>query len=80
MTLVSADNLLTHDSMNPPYGIDITRFSSFIRLVRVTAWVNRFISKLKGMRNERYGVTLSCEELHDAEDLWIIFVQKKTYV
>ena len=59
----------------PPFGIDISRFFSFGKLMRVTAWANRFVSKLK--QTASYTGVLPSDELHEAERLWILFAQQK---
>lgn len=45
-SLVSMDNCCENIKLVPPFGIHISRFSSFTKLIRVTAWANRFVSKL----------------------------------
>ena len=56
--------------------IEISRFNSFTRLVRVTAMVQRFIKncRMKGHANKARGAITS-EEMQTAEDLWIRNVQ-----
>ena len=56
--------------------IDISRFNSFTRLVRVTAMVQRFIKncRKKGNANKVHGAITS-EEMQTAEYLWIRNVQ-----
>ena len=56
--------------------IEISRFNSFTRLVRVTAMVQRFIKNcmMKGHANKACGAITS-EEMQTAEDLWIRNVQ-----
>ena len=60
-----------------PYDIDITRFSSFAKLVRVTALVKRFIEKMKKTKT-RNG-SLDAAEIHDAEQKWIAYIQAEHY-
>ncbi|XP_077491913.1 uncharacterized protein LOC144102539 [Amblyomma americanum] len=52
-----------------PSLMDIQRYSSFIRLIRVTAWVLRFVSRMR-RRNDEVGA-LTAEELDQAEIFWI---------
>ena len=66
------------DSLSTPYpaDIDVNNFSDYGKLIRVTAYVLKFIRKL---RKERSVVTLTREELNDAETLWIKSDQHKSY-
>lgn len=65
-------------------AIPVDRFSSFSKLVRVTAWINRFIFNCRA-RCEVSTVTtnsshcLSLTELKSAERYWISFIQKETF-
>ncbi|CAC5418972.1 unnamed protein product [Mytilus coruscus] len=58
-----------------PYNIDIRRFSSYHKLIRVTAWIERFISKIRRIpsNSEKY---LSVKETRKAEKKWI---QRKSF-
>ena len=47
------------------------RFSSFRRLVRVTAYVMRAVKMFKSKRAGQSGSSLSTEQLSDAECRWI---------
>ncbi|CAC5379121.1 unnamed protein product [Mytilus coruscus] len=61
-----------------PYNIDIRRFSSYHKLIRVTAWIERFISKSRRIssNSEKY---LSVNETREAEKKWIQSVQRKSF-
>ena len=52
-------------------SIQCERFSSFRRLVRVTAYVMRAVKMFKSKRASQSGSSLSTEELADAERRWI---------
>eukprot|EP00794_Sanderia_malayensis_P001248 gene1248-biopygen477 len=57
--------------------VDIDRYSTLNRLLRITAWVKRAVANLKGKRNKgevKYG-NLSASEIKEAEKLWIRDVQ-----
>ena len=69
------DNCCENMKLVPPFGIDISRFFSFAKLMRVTGWANRFVSKLK--QTASYTGVLPHDELHEAERLWILFAQRK---
>ena len=52
-------------------SIQCERFSSFRRLVRVTAYVMRAVKMFKSKRASQTSSLLSTEELADAECRWI---------
>ena len=52
--------------------IDISRFSSFKRLVRLTAWVLRLVRNIKSKQSENQELReLTKAEMQEAKDLWI---------
>ena len=62
------------------FPIDFNSFSSFSKLVRVTAWVTRFIRKCRNKGQEAMcGNSLSTRELQDAENLLIRTVQSSQF-
>lgn len=60
-----------------PYGIDIRRFSSLTKLLRVTALAKRFVNNLKTKSN-RSG-PLDESEIDNAERLWTKYPQRDQY-
>ena len=60
-----------------PYGIDITRFASFTKLLRVTALVTRFIENLKKIKTGNE--SLEAAEILIAEQMWIAYIQTEHY-
>ena len=58
--------------------VDIERFNSLERLLRVTAWVRRFIDNLKKKREKRdlKKGSLEVHEIENAEKMWIKDAQK----
>ncbi|CAG2192995.1 unnamed protein product [Mytilus edulis] len=56
--------------------IDCSRFFSFIRLIRVSAWVLRFVKRLN---KETISGPLTAAELEHAKLLWIKSVQKQCF-
>ncbi|GFU36195.1 CCHC-type domain-containing protein [Nephila pilipes] len=57
--------------------IDITHYSSYTKLLRVTAWILRF---LHNSRNEqRFLFELTAEELQKAKDYWILNIQQQCF-
>ncbi|CAC5421232.1 unnamed protein product [Mytilus coruscus] len=58
------------------FDIDCNRFSSFIRLSRVSAWVLRFVKRLN---KETISGPLTAAELEHAKLLWIKSVQKQCF-
>ena len=65
------------EKIHSPFGIDETRYSSYAKLLRVTAYVSRFIKMLKG---NKYDHHLSAMEIQDAETKWIKYLQRKHYI
>ena len=59
-----------------PAGIDPERFTSFGKLVRVTAYVQKFIDKI---HKKSVGTTISRDEYQRAESKWIQFTQQQHY-
>ncbi|XP_053402669.1 uncharacterized protein LOC128557991 [Mercenaria mercenaria] len=59
--------------------IDIERYSSYRKLLRVTAYVLRYISNCKKLLSDRQVSTLSVRELCDAEKKWLLSCQAVTY-
>lgn len=66
------------NQIETPYGIQCKNFSSYYKLIRVTAWVERFISRIKKI-SVKTSKILTCEELKIAEEKWIKFVQRRNY-
>lgn len=62
---------------DPPYGIDCEAFSSWSRLLRVTAWVERFVQKTR--RKERTSGALKSCEIKRAELKWLLYIQRKCF-
>ena len=53
-----------------PFGLDAKNYSSYTRLIRVTAWIQRFVSKIK--REGKFsGKCLEYEEIKESESKWI---------
>ena len=61
-----------------PFMIDKTRFSSLKKLLRVTAYANRFIQHLRG--NKPINTHLSAEEIEGCKKFWIKYVQGKYFL
>ena len=51
-------------------AVSITKYSSYLKLLRVTAYTCRFINNCKHPRNRETG-SLTANELHDAEIRWL---------
>ncbi|XP_064463439.1 uncharacterized protein LOC135374405 [Ornithodoros turicata] len=58
--------------------LDINRYSSFLRMVRVTAWVKRFKNNAKRASQSQTG-PLTAKEIDDAEKHWIKAVQREVF-
>ena len=82
-SLVSNVNLFTEPLYDGVTEVmQASKYSSFNRLLRVTAYILRFINNLKLIIN-RHSVLvptdLQAEELTQAEQVWIRSVQKETF-
>ena len=77
--IVKSNALLCNENTEeivPPFGIDCEKYSSFTKLIRVTAWIQRFISRIK--RKKESGNSLTCTELKMAVLAWIKYIQRRT--
>ena len=60
--------------------IPANRFSDFMHLKRVTAWILRFVSNLRTAVSQRcLSPHLTVPELSSAEDYWLTIVQKESF-
>ena len=68
--------------MYSPFEIDETKYSSFTKLLRVTAYSKRFIRNVKNKTrtNQQAPMDLTAEEIDEAESLWIKYLQRKHYM
>ncbi|XP_042895210.1 uncharacterized protein [Parasteatoda tepidariorum] len=57
--------------------IDISRFSSYMKLLRVTAWIFRFLYNCRS--KQRISIDLTCDELNTAKNYWILTVPKQCF-
>ncbi|GFU45794.1 integrase catalytic domain-containing protein [Nephila pilipes] len=57
--------------------IDISRYSSYTKLLRVTAWILRFVHNCKS--HLRIIHELNCNETEKAKDYWIQTVQRQCF-
>ena len=74
-------SVVTEKSEKLSNAVNVERFSSLNKLLRVTAWVRRFVNNLKqktekkalkkGRKEVRLG-KISVEEIEEAERIWII--------
>lgn len=74
VNFVNMAHAKTHRHVNLDKVINIERFSSHSRLLRVTAWVKRFVGNLvKSRKNETLELSpiLSPPELREAEQQWL---------
>ncbi|XP_064629237.1 uncharacterized protein LOC135488532 [Lineus longissimus] len=60
--------------------IDSTRYSKWIRLVRVTSWVLRFVKLLRIPQEQRCSSSsLTATEIEEAELYWVKWIQQDRY-
>ena len=62
---------------SPPLGIDDAKFSSLKRLIRVTAWCLRFVTRLRKQGKDTG--PLNAKELSKAKVMWELFVQERGF-
>ena len=60
-----------------PYGMDINRYSTLLRLKKVTAWCIRFVEKIRHTCENKGA--LKKKELEKAERLWIRHTQRNDF-
>ncbi|XP_065665416.1 uncharacterized protein LOC136086850 [Hydra vulgaris] len=71
--------LITNESFIDLKFIDITNFNSYSRLIRVTAYILKFVSCLKNTQVRNNNLLLSSFELRNAKIIWIKFIQQNIY-
>lgn len=59
-------------SVSAPFGIDCDKCSSFTRLVRLTAFVQRFVREIRNITVASGPLTTN--ELSDVETLWLLYL------
>ncbi|XP_060600228.1 uncharacterized protein LOC132753737 [Ruditapes philippinarum] len=76
---LTEDCLLTENNKEEktPFGIDVNKFSSISKLIRVTAWCNRFIRNAGSRSNRSH--TLSIDEINEAEQLLLKQIQRNHF-
>ena len=73
-----SETSVTYSSGNcSPFGIKCENYSSLTTLVRVSALVNLFISKMK--KSDSNTGPLTSSELNEAENMWIVQIQRKNF-
>ena len=81
ISAVAPDGPKEFKNDNELFGINLQKFSSLFKLIRVTAWIkrylhNKFLHKRNG-NNKKEG-SLTAEEITDAKMNWIKHIQKHT--
>ena len=74
--ITNTDTDITHTDITNI--IDVERFSSYNRLLRVSALVLRFISNLR-VKTNRKREDITAKEMQNAELVWISALQKRCY-
>jgi hypothetical protein len=67
-----------HNTVNVGRVVDCHRYSSNTRLLRVTAYVFRFVGRIKGQTVDKT-LELSADELIEAEQMWIKDIQNNMF-
>ncbi len=60
-----------------PFGINEDNYSSLTKLIRVTAWCQRFVKRTRGKTHKASHLT--SDELNESECMWQHYLQKKRY-
>ena len=55
--------------------IDPTRYSSFTKLVRITAWCIKFVKNCKGKQNDEDELT--AENIERSKEIWVMDLQRE---
>ena len=78
-SLVSASSSSNEQSnLNLEVVIDLTRYGSKCRLLRITGYVLKFIALLKSKSNDQ-SKSLKGDDLIVAEDKWVMSIQRHTF-
>ncbi|XP_053391280.1 uncharacterized protein LOC128553848 [Mercenaria mercenaria] len=73
------DKYSTHTVANVQAAIDIQRYSHIRKLLRVTAYVRRFICNCRSDIQSRHTGSLTTQELSAVEISWILHCQQYSY-
>ena len=75
--LLHGEGPTEESALSTPFGMDPTCYTSFLKLLRVTAYVTRFIALVS---KKSFSTTaLTTEELSDAETRWLSYAQHTDY-
>ena len=77
ISVMEQDKTSEKQEYSAPLEIDCERFSSIIKLLRVTALSLKFIKKLKRQKVSSY---VTSKDIKEAENLWIASIQSKVYM
>ena len=66
-------------STTSSHFLDLNRFSSWDKLLRVTTWILRFVRNCRRKKEERASGPLVIPELNEAKELWIRMAQEETF-
>lgn len=78
------ENVTNTIEVNNTHGIhcilDIMRYSTLTKILRVSSWIYRFIANCRKSRLHRIqSKFITCEELQDATEKWIISAQRISF-
>ena len=74
--LLHGEGPTEESALSTPFG-DPTRYTSFLKLLRVAAYVTRFIALVS--KKSSSTTALTTEELSDAETRWLSYAQHTDY-
>ena len=75
---ITVSSAVEKEAVGSPFGIDETRYSTFNKLLNVTAYVNRYLNIIKKKPTTK-GVP-TADELEEAKTKWIKYIQNKHYL
>jgi len=75
VVVANAINVLEANSVQPI--IEISKFSSYMKLVRITAWIFRFLRNCRS--KQRLYSDLTADEIVKAKEYWILTVQRQCF-
>ena len=87
--IVKSQSVITHslvslsqcdDTPNLSDLVDVKRYSSKLRLLRVTGWVLKFVAVLKAKDKNSVTCRLEADDLKRTETMWIRHIQRQCFV
>jgi hypothetical protein len=61
------------------YVIDISRYSTYKKVLRITAYVLRFLDNCRKTRGQQKSSTLTVNEIQNVEETWLKYCQQTLF-